>query len=134
MTMANVAFCDGNAVVTYSKSQTKKNAYAWCLQVIPLKWFYEGDTSVVYGEPYVKTLEAKIEGAKKGPAAPTPAELPRPKPEARKAFLEEHVKEAAELQKNKSLVAAYSFDEGEGDFVYDPLGRRQRPGRPSHRG
>ena len=119
MTMANVAFCGGNAVVTYSKSQTKKNAYSWCLQVIPLQWFYEGDTSIVYGQPYVKALEAKIGKGKKAPAAPTPTKIPRPKPEARKAFLETHAKEAAEFQKNKLLVAAYSFDEGEGDFVYD---------------
>ena len=50
ITMANVTFCEGNAVVTYSKSITKENAYNWCLQVLPIKWFYEGDKSVVLGK------------------------------------------------------------------------------------
>lgn len=62
ITMANVAFCNGNAVVTYSKSETGKNAYSWRLQVMPIKWFYEGDKSVAYGEAYRPTLEAKIAG------------------------------------------------------------------------
>ena len=61
ITMANVAFAaDDKVVITYSKSMTKKNAYNWRLQVIPLQWFYEGDTEQVYGEAYLPTLEAKL--------------------------------------------------------------------------
>ncbi len=60
ITMANVTFVDQNTVITYSKSQTRKNAYAWQLQVIPTAWFYEGDRSVTFGEPYLPTLEAKL--------------------------------------------------------------------------
>ncbi len=48
ITMANVAYSDGNAVITYSRSDSPKNLYDWRLQVIPLAWFYEGDTDVVY--------------------------------------------------------------------------------------
>lgn len=51
MTMANVSFADGNAIVTYSKSMSMANAYNWCQQVMPLEWFYEGDTSVAYTLP-----------------------------------------------------------------------------------
>lgn len=50
ITMANVTFCQGNAVITYSRSMSMKNTYDWRLQVIPLAWFYEGDTRQVYGE------------------------------------------------------------------------------------
>ncbi len=51
--MANVTFVGDRAVITYSKSSSKKNHYSWQLQVIPLKWFYEGDRSKVYGEKYL---------------------------------------------------------------------------------
>jgi sialidase-1 len=50
ITMANVTFCDGNAVITYSRSMSMKNSYDWRLQVIPLAWFYEGDTRQSYGK------------------------------------------------------------------------------------
>ena len=53
-----VIFVGGNAVITYSKSPTKKNHYSWRLQVIPLAWFYEGDTSKVYGEKFLAGLKA----------------------------------------------------------------------------
>jgi hypothetical protein len=79
ITMANVVFCDGNAVVTYSKSKTKKNAYNWRLQVIPIPWFYEGDKSVVYGEAYRPTLEAKIAKSKNRAKS-----IPRPMAKERK--------------------------------------------------
>jgi hypothetical protein len=71
ITMANVEFSDGNAVLTYSKSMTGKNAYSWRLQVIPIQWFYEGDKSVVYGDCYRPTLEAKIAGEKRHPKSKT---------------------------------------------------------------
>jgi len=49
ITMANVAYASGGKVIiTYSKSMTKKNAYNWQLQVLPLAWFYEGDESRIY--------------------------------------------------------------------------------------
>jgi sialidase-1 len=51
ITMANVTFCGGNAVITYSKSESLKNAYNWRLQVLPLAWFYEGDTHQEYRLP-----------------------------------------------------------------------------------
>jgi len=53
ITMANVTFVGDRAVITYSKSPNKKNHYSWQLQVIPLKWFYEGDRTLVYGEKYL---------------------------------------------------------------------------------
>ncbi|MBN2296450.1 MAG: exo-alpha-sialidase [Pirellulales bacterium] len=56
ITMANVTFCNGNAVITYSKSESMKNTYNWRVQVIPLTWFYEGDKKQVYGEHYIPTL------------------------------------------------------------------------------
>ena len=66
ITMANVAFAAADKVViTYSKSMTKKNAYNWRLQVLPLAWFYEGDTEQVYGEsclPALDTAPAKPDG------------------------------------------------------------------------
>lgn len=61
ITMANVAFAaDDKVVITYSKSMTKKNAYNWRLQAIPLQWFYEGDTSQVYGATNFPALESKL--------------------------------------------------------------------------
>jgi sialidase-1 len=61
ITMANVTFCDGNAVITYSKSMSMANHYNWRLQVLPIEWFYEGDTQQVYGEKYLPTLAEKIQ-------------------------------------------------------------------------
>ena len=52
--------CDGNAVITYSKSMNMRNEYNWRLQVIPIKWFYEGDTQQVYGEKYLPVLKEKL--------------------------------------------------------------------------
>ena len=60
ITMANVTFSNGNAVITYSKSMDMKNHYNWRLQVIPTKWFYEGDNQQVYGESYLPTLAKKL--------------------------------------------------------------------------
>ena len=60
ITMANVTFCDGNAVITYSKSMNMRNEYNWRLQVIPIEWFYEGDTQQVYGEKYIPVLTEKL--------------------------------------------------------------------------
>ncbi len=57
ITMANVTFVGDNAVITYSKSMSKKNAYNWRLQVIPIAWFYEGDKSVTYGACNAKPPE-----------------------------------------------------------------------------
>ena len=54
-------------VITYSKSLTKKNAYNWRLQVIPLQWFYEGDRGQVYGEQYLPTLGAKLDELRTSP-------------------------------------------------------------------
>jgi hypothetical protein len=54
ITMANFTVCGGNVVVTYSKSLTKKNAYNWRQQVIPIQWFYEGDKTKVYGEKHLR--------------------------------------------------------------------------------
>ena len=66
ITMANVAFAaNDKVVITYSKSMTKKNAYNWRLQVLPLAWFYEGDTDQVYSEsclPALDTAPAKPNG------------------------------------------------------------------------
>ncbi len=59
ITMANVVFVGDRAVITYSKSPTKKNHYSWRLQVIPLMWFYEGDRSQVYGEKFLASLRGK---------------------------------------------------------------------------
>jgi len=59
ITMANVIFVGDRAVITYSKSPTKKNHYSWRLQVIPLAWFYDGDRSKVYGEKFLATWQAK---------------------------------------------------------------------------
>jgi len=65
ITMANVAFAaNDRVVITYSKSMTKKNAYNWRLQVLPVSWFYEGDTGQVYGESYLPALEAALAKAK----------------------------------------------------------------------
>ena len=60
ITMANVVFSGGNAVVTYSKSMNMKNAYNWRLQVLPIQWFYEGDMSVKYGEAYPKQATCTV--------------------------------------------------------------------------
>ena len=123
ITMANVTLAaDDKVVITYSKSMTKKNAYNWRLQVIPLAWFYEGDTSQVYGEKYLPTLEAKLKKVKA--SRPARAEPPAPKLRAptaaeRKAALAKAAKLAAEDGKEKGLVAAYHFEEGGGAFAFD---------------
>lgn len=48
--MANVEIAGDNVVVMYSKSESKKNAYDWRLQVLPIAWFYEGDTQQMLGK------------------------------------------------------------------------------------
>ncbi len=48
ITMANVCFTGNDAVITYSRSMTQKNAYDWRLQVVPMEWFFEGDRNRVY--------------------------------------------------------------------------------------
>jgi len=48
ITMANVSFSGNDAIITYSRSMTQKNAYDWRLQVIPMEWFYEGNRGQVY--------------------------------------------------------------------------------------
>jgi hypothetical protein len=60
ITMATVEYSGDRAVIVYSKSMTSKNAYDWRLQVVPIKWFYEGDAEQVYGEKYLPTLRAKL--------------------------------------------------------------------------
>jgi sialidase-1 len=60
ITMANVTFCNGNAVITYSRVPSGGNAYDWRLQVIPLAWFYEGDLQQVYGEKYLPRLTEQL--------------------------------------------------------------------------
>jgi hypothetical protein len=50
ITMANVEIVGDNAVVMYSKSESKKNTYDWRLQVLPIAWFYEGDQRQVLGK------------------------------------------------------------------------------------
>ena len=47
-------------MVTYSKSMTKKNAYNWRLQVLPLAWFYEGDREQVHGESHLPVLHEAL--------------------------------------------------------------------------
>lgn len=122
ITMANVCFSEGNAVITYSKSMTKKNAYNWRLQVIPIEWFYQGDKETVYGESYREELELKT-AALRAPSAPSADEIPRPREEQRKAALKKMGDKAAAYRKQDDLVAAYAFDEKEGMFVYDLTGR-----------
>jgi sialidase-1 len=58
MTMANVTFVDDNAVLFYSKSPTKENFYSWRQQIIPIRWFYEGDSAKVYGEKYLRNKKS----------------------------------------------------------------------------
>ena len=41
ITMANVTFFEGNAIITYSRSMNLTNAYDWRLQVIPEAWFIQ---------------------------------------------------------------------------------------------
>ncbi len=112
ITMANVVFSDDDKVViTYSKSMTKKNAYAWRLQVIPLAWFYEGDMTQVYGESYLPTVEA---GAAGGPGTRSmPAET------RQKILTEQLGTQSAEDGKEPDLVAAYHFEGGDPDFAIE---------------
>lgn len=104
ITMANACFVgEDRAVVTYSKSMTKKNAYSWRLQVLPLRWFYEGDTDVVFGQPYLAKAKAKT----------------RASAEARKNALARLGKIAEADRKAETLVAAYHFEEGEEADIVD---------------
>ena len=122
ITMANVIFTDDHAVITYSKSMSMKNAYNWRQQVIPIKWFYQGDTTQVYGEKYLPTLKAKLAARKTAAAKPKSVKsfhIPRPTVEQRKqafAANENLVKQAREEQ---HLIAAYSFEEESGAFAFD---------------
>jgi sialidase-1 len=50
MTMANVTFVRSNAVIFFSKSPSMKNEYSLMEQIIPIKWFYEGDRTKVYAQ------------------------------------------------------------------------------------
>ncbi|MCP4643523.1 MAG: hypothetical protein GY851_23950, partial [bacterium] len=122
ITMANVVFSGGNAVITYSKSMTKKNAYNWRLQVIPIPWFYEGDKEQVYGESYLPTLEAELNAAhvaRESGDVVLP-KLKRPSSEARAAALTPaHVAESDQF----GLVASYHFERNEGEFAFDVTGR-----------
>ena len=116
ITMANVAFAAGEKVViTYSKSMTKKNAYNWRLQVLPLQWLYEGDNSQTYGEDYLPALGAALR-----PDEPRAPAIPRPTPQQH----DEALKRMPSLtEEDEALVAAYEFEEAQGDFVYDLSGR-----------
>ena len=108
ITMANVCLVgDDRAVVTYSKSQTKKNQYAWRLQVLPIAWFYEGDTKQVYGEPYLAKLKEHQQASK------------RKQTEARRTALAAMGPDAQKDRQEKNLVAAYRFDERKGNAVID---------------
>ncbi len=51
ITMANVTFVENRAVVTYSRSETRKNHYSWWLQILPLEWFYAGPNEEIYSRP-----------------------------------------------------------------------------------
>ena len=115
ITMANVTFANGNAVITYSKSMTRKNAYNWRLQVIPIQWFYEGDTSQVYGESYLPTLAAALEG-RDSPAAQA---IPRPTAAQRAAAAAKVSRPDGEEAGGAHLTAVYGFEEGGGEFAYD---------------
>ena len=60
ITMATVEFSEDRATIVYSKSMMRKNAYDWRLQVVPISWFYEGDTQQVYGQKNLPTLHNKL--------------------------------------------------------------------------
>ncbi len=108
ITMANVCFVgDDRAVITYSKSLTKKNAYSWRLQVLPIQWFYEGDTDVVYGEPLLKEIRAKKQAAEKL------------RERARKIALTILADQARQDAHQEHLVASYRFDEPSGPIAVD---------------
>ena len=51
ITMANVTFAENRAVITYSRSETRKNLYSWWLLILPLEWFYAGPNEEVYSRP-----------------------------------------------------------------------------------
>ena len=114
ITMANVTFATNDKVViTYSKSMTKKNAYNWRLQVIPLQWFYEGDTAQVYGEAYLPTLNAWLKRAKTSKSSAPVLEFASPSEAELKMTL------ANADGSERDLIASYHFDEGEGKFALD---------------
>ncbi|MBT7165193.1 MAG: hypothetical protein HN904_20605 [Victivallales bacterium] len=118
ITMANVTFSGGNAIITYSKSMTKKNAYNWRLQVVPIKWFYEGDMTLAYGENYRPELNAFLGG--KGPAEAAPAtRIPRPAPPDRASALAKVSGDVAPDAADAGLVASYHFEAGKGQFAFD---------------
>ncbi|MBN2311450.1 MAG: exo-alpha-sialidase [Candidatus Hydrogenedentes bacterium] len=122
ITMANVTFAgDDRVVITYSKSMSKKNAYNWQLQVIPLQWFYEGDMSQEYGERYVPTLEAYLEGLRAPTDAPAGGLTFAPiSPEARADVLTNRVAQhAAADSQEAGLVASYHLDGREPGFAVD---------------
>ncbi len=114
--MANVAFAEGDrAIISYSKSMTKKNAYNWRVQVLPLEWFYEGDADLVYGETYLPTLEAELQRLAR-PEVAAPDSIPRPSAEERAAAA---ARMEVSTPEGEGLVSAYAFEEAEGGFVYD---------------
>ncbi|MBN2294839.1 MAG: exo-alpha-sialidase [Pirellulales bacterium] len=123
MTMANVSFCNGNAVITYSCSPTKKNTYDWRLQVVPINWFYGGDMSVKFGEAYHNKLAGKTARKNKPTGSTAPKKVPRPSADSRNAALKKQAKAPAECKKDTGLVATYSFDANDGAFVYDLTGK-----------
>ena len=51
ITMANVTFVADQAIITYSRSETRKNHYSWWLQILPFEWFYAGLNDEVYSRP-----------------------------------------------------------------------------------
>ena len=57
MTMADISFVGDNALVFYSKSHSKSNCYAWMEQILPIRWFYEGDDDKIYGEAYLRAFQ-----------------------------------------------------------------------------
>ena len=115
ITMASVAFANGNAVIVYSKSMTRKNAYNWRLQVIPIQWFYEGDSSQVYGESHRATQAGALEAE----GAPLSPDIRRPTAQQCEAAATKWSKAMTEDGGDEHLVAAYRFAEREGEFAYD---------------
>ncbi|MGC9316926.1 MAG: exo-alpha-sialidase [Armatimonadota bacterium] len=115
ITMANVTFWRDRAIVTYSKSFSRKNAYNWRLQVLPLEWFYEGDASVTYGESYLPTLRAKLSESREE----SPPTIQRPTAEQRQAALAQWGGQYAD---EEGLVAAWDFEESGERFAFDLTG------------
>lgn len=59
-TMASVEFSGDRAIIVYSKSLSRKNAYNCRLQVVPFDWFVEGEAEPAYGESYLPILNGKL--------------------------------------------------------------------------